>query len=203
MAFDKNTICNMALAHVAVGVRILDVDTEPGVEAQNCRLFYEPCIKILLEMQEWDFAKRQVQLQSLGSPPDEWQYRYAYPNNCALALRIINPYAPRNPTREQKIPFEIVNRTDSYGKAILCDQEEAILEFNELLTDSTLFSATFSYGLSLFIASNLAMPLSVSDSIRERVRREYLGWMAEAGSLSLRQSQEDVEPDSEYIAVRG
>lgn len=202
MAFDKNTICNMALAHVAVGVRLLDVDTEPGVEAQNCRLFYEPSIKILLEMQVWDFAKRQVQLQDLGTPPDEWQYRYAYPNNCALALRIINPYA-RNPNREQRIPYQIVNRTDSYGKAILTDQEDAILEFNESITDPTLFSATFAYGLSLFIASNIAMPLSVSDGIRDRVRRDYLGWMAEASSLSLRQSQEDKEPESEYLAVRG
>lgn len=202
MAFDKNTICNMALAHVGVGVRLLDVDTEAGVEAQNCRLFYEPCIKILLEMQPWDFAERQVQLQDLGTPPDGWLYRYAYPNNVAFAHGIVNA-STRNPTADQKIPYKIVNRTDSYGKAILTDQSEAILKFNELITDSTLFSATFSYGLSLFIANNLTMPLSVSSSIKETVRRDYLGWIAEAASLSLRQSQEEKEPESSYYSVRG
>lgn len=201
MPIDKNLICNMALGHCAIAGTIQDVDSDATPEAVQCRTFYEPSRGILLESQEFSFAKRRFTLQSLGTPPDEWTYRYMYPNDCRLALRIVNPYT-RTPRNDEKIPFEIKDYADGYGRVIVTDQEDAKLDYNHDVTDATLFSYTFAYALSQFIALNICTPLKVDARIKDQIRRDYGIWMGEAASLTLREDQPDVEPDSELYAVR-
>lgn len=202
MPTSKTQICNMALGHIGVAGRIQNVDSENSAEAAACRLYFDQCRDVLLEMQEWSFANRQVALQDLGTPRDGWSFRYKYPNFCALALRIVNPYV-RTPAKDQKIPFKVVDLNDAYGKAILTDQEDAILEYNHKVEDVGLFTPTFVQALSLLIASHIAMPLRVDASILRAVQQQFGVWATEAGNQTLRESQEDSERPSEFESIRG
>lgn len=191
----------MALAHCGISAYITDVETDNTPEAISCRLFYTHCIETLIEMQEWQFCWKQEALSSLGSPPDGWAYRYAYPSDCKLALRIVNS-STRNPGRGETIPFKIVNRTDSFGKAILTDYEDAVLEYNQLVTDENLFSSAFVTGLSFMLAVMISTPLRVSASVKTEVRRDYASWLSEAMTKDFREATEDDIPDSEFVTIR-
>lgn len=201
MPQDKTSICNMALGHVGVGARIQDVENENTPEANNCRLFYGHCLDLLLEMRPWAFCERQIDLQDIGSPPDEWGYRYMYPNNCKLAVAIVNP-AARNPGTEGKIKFKVVSGSPDYGKAILTDQENAILKYNHYITDPALFDATFIQAFTVFLASFIAMPLRVDPKITQYVNQQASVWIGEAANKTLSESEPDVQPVSEFQSVR-
>ncbi len=202
MPTSKTQICNMALGHVGVAATIQDIDTENSVEAENCRLFFDHCREVILETKPWGFAKREVTLASLGSPPTGWLYRYKYPNFVKRANRIINP-ASRTPGRGNKIPFKVVDGDDQYGKAILTDQENAVLEYNYNVTDVNLFSATFVQALSLFLATSIAMPLRVNAEIQTVTQQLFTTWNSEASSLDLEEEEPDQEAASEFETFRG
>lgn len=202
MPTDKNLICNMALGHCGVAPTIQDVDNDTTPEALYCRTFYETCRGSLLEMQEWNFAKRRATLNVLSGPPNDWAYRYKIPNTCKLPLNIVNPNT-RNPRRDERIPFDIKDYDDGYGKVIVTDQADAQLDYNFDVTDESLFSDTFAFAFSQLLAVNISTPLRVSGDLKREIRQDFLVWLSEAGSLSLRSDQPEEEPISEYQAVRG
>lgn len=204
--YDKTQISNMMLAHCGITGQIDDVDNEDTNEAINCRLFFDHVRGILLETREWPFALRRDPLALQGAPTvgadtTEWAYRYKYPTNCKLALRILNP-AVRTPATGQKIPFKIVDLRDGYGKAILTDQADAVLEYNHDEDDVSKFSSSFVSALALGGASHIVMPLRVDPNISNQVRSQFSNWLAEASNLVSREQQEDNEPDSEFQSVR-
>lgn len=199
----KDEICNMALATIGVTSRIVGVDTEKTNEAIQCRLWFDHLRKLLLETKHWpDFAGKTVALQDLGTDSDHWAYRYKYPSDCVYAIRIVNPSC-RTPTQNQKIPYKVMRTDDVYGKAIYCDLESAQLEYNLDITDSTMFSASFTQAFIMALAAHIAMPLRVSAEIASNAQNQFKGWLAEAVQFSNRESQEDKEQESELITVRG
>jgi hypothetical protein len=198
----KDEICNMACASIGINSRIVGVDTEKSNEAIQCRLWFDHIRKLLLEVKYWpDFAGKSVILQDLGTPPTNWLFRYKYPADCRYAIRIVNP-GTRTPRADQKIPFKVLRTDDSYGKAILCDEADAELEYNTDVTDPTLFSATFTQAFIMALAAHIAMPLRVSPDIMGNAQKQFTGWLAEAAQFSNREQQDDREPDSELISVR-
>lgn len=205
MPYSKTQVCNMALAHVGVAATISDVDTETSTEAENCRLFYDHCRDVLLQAKPWGFATEQVTLSKLtGTPPSGWAYWYMYPNFCVRANFIVNP-ATRIPTREQKIPFKVVRvpTASGYGKAILTDQDGAILEFNRGITDENVFSPTFVQALSLFLATHISQPLRVNANITKLTQELFSVWNSEAAALDMAEAQDDAEQQSQFVNARG
>lgn len=199
----KDEICNMALATIGVNSRIVGVDTEKSNEAIQCRLWFNHLRKLLLEVKHWpDFAGKVVDLVDLGTDSNHWAYRYKYPADCVYAIRIVNP-SVRTPARDQKIPFKVARTDDSYGKAIYCDMQDAQLEYNLDITDPTLFTATFTQAFAMALAAHVAMPLRVSPDIVSNAQKQFQGWLAEAATFSIREGQEDPEPESQFVSVRG
>jgi hypothetical protein len=201
MPVSKTKICNMALGHIGVNSSIGNVETENTPEAAVCRLYYDQALDLLLESRIWSWCKRQVALAVLTDPPDDWGYRYKYPNFCRLAGRIVNPY-DRTPIENRKIPFEIRDQDDGVGKVILTDQPDAILEYNHDLNDTNLFTATFVEALSQTLASKIAMSLRVDMQIVSSIKKEALYWVEEASELNFSEAQEDPQPVSEFQTVR-
>lgn len=202
MPYSKTIISNMALAHCGVNARIQDVDNEKSNEANQCRLFFDHIVELVLEACEWPFATVFIPLQSLGDPPDGWAYRYKKPANCKLAIKIVNP-ATRTEATGQKIPFVIVDDEDGYGECILCDLEAAVLKCNRLILDPGRFTSSFAQAVAMGLASHIAMPLRVDGGIVKNVQNQFNGWLAEAVNFKQREQQEDVEPDSELVGARG
>lgn len=198
---NKTEICNMALAHIGTSEQLTNVDSDNSKAARHCRQFYDHCVRIILSSQPWPFATKIDTLVDLGDPPTNWLYRYKYPNDCALAVRIINP-AARTESKSQKVPFRIINLYDATGLAILCDEEDAELEYNQKITNAALFPADFVEALSLCIAAHIAMPMRVSPDIASYVNGQFGIWLGEAQIRAKREEQEDIEPDSEFVLAR-
>jgi hypothetical protein len=191
----------MALAHVGVTGRIEDVDNENSPEAVNCRIFFDHVVALVLEACEWPFAMIQDNLANIGDPPDSWLFRYKYPANARIINRIINP-AVRTPGEDQQVPFIIRKQTDGYGKVILCDLENAVVEYNDDITDTGLFSSSFAQAVALGVAAHIAAPLRVDPRIQQSATTNFNTWLAEAITVKQREQQNDPEPDSQMFAVR-
>lgn len=204
MTYSKNIISNMALAACGVNESIDDVDNENTNAAIQCRLFYDHIIALLHGVCEWDFALTEEQLVPVdyAQTNNLWRFTYKYPTDCKLALRIQNP-AVRTPGQDQQIPFKVRNLTGGYGKVIMTDMENAVLEYNTLITDPALFNPQFAQAASLGIGAHIAAPLRVDPSLMKLVQGNFSGWLAEAVNTKQREQTDDSEPDSEFITTRG
>lgn len=200
--YSKSLISNMALGHCGVTGRIEDVDNENSPEAINCRLFYDHIVALILETCWWPFATVEDNLVDVGSPPDEWGYRYKKPVNCRLIQYIKNPVV-RTPGEDQSIPFVIRDLRDGYGECILTDMQDAVIVYNDDVTDPGRFAASFAQAVSLGVAAHIAMPIRVDVNIVNRVQQQFTGWLAEAINKKQREQKEDTEPQSQFYTARG
>lgn len=198
----KTVICNMALGHCGITSRMQDVETENSNEAIQCRLFFDQVVGILLESVEWNFAKVFLDLQDIGSPPSGWSYRYMYPNTIRRINFIVNP-AMRTPTsKEDKIPFDIIKITDTFGKAIVSDEYQAVACCNENITETELFDFTFTQAVALGLASMISTPLRVKSDLSDALQKAWSTWLGEAILISQAQTQPDPERDSQFVSGR-
>lgn len=202
MPYSKTIACNMGLSIVGVVARIQDVDNEISNEAAICRLWFDHLVELLHETCPWPFATRQIPLADVGSPPDDYAYRYKYPVDCKLAIKIVNP-ASRTPGTDQGIPFVIRDLQDGYGKCILTDQADAVLEYNTLVTDPAKWNSSFMQALSMGIGAHVGMPLRVDANIVKYAQGQFTNWLAEAINFKQREQKDDPEPRSEFHTVRG
>ena len=209
MPYDKTIISNMTLGHLSIGLTIGDFETENSAEADACRLWFDHCTEVLFEMTDWPFATRRVELQELDMDDypeweDHWNKIYQYPNFCKRVNRIINPVYRTEPKDEDKIKFRIIDLTTG-GKAILCDQEDAIAEYNHLEDLDEIvsrFSASYAHAHSLMMATLAAGRLKVSAQIKADVRAEWSLWLAENINQTQDENKPDVEPASSFEQAR-
>lgn len=201
--YTKTIISNMALSHCCHGTQIGAVETDLTNPAKYCRLWFDHVTQLLLESRMWPAFTRQVDLQDLGSAPNGWDYRYKYPTNCAYAGRIVNPQDPNGSLGKPKIPFEVKDLDDGYGKCILTNEPNAVLEMNIIADDPNKFDSTFAEAHSLMLAAHVSGPLRVDANIKAEINRQLTGWMSEAAVKAMRERQDDREPDSEFVSIRG
>lgn len=204
MTYSKELLCSMAAAHCGVNEIIDDVDNDNTNLAIQCRLFFDHIVQLLHGICEWDFAMVEAPLVPVDYTQTNnlWAYAYKYPTDCVLALRIQNP-AVRTPGEDQQVPFKVKNLAGGYGKVILTDMEDAILEYNTLVTNPDLWNAQFAQAVSLGVANHICMPLRVDPAIVKLVQSNFAGWLAEAVNTKQREQTDDSDPDSEFITTRG
>tara|TARA_R110001599_G_scaffold171353_1_gene362436 strand:+ start:447327 stop:447929 length:603 start_codon:yes stop_codon:yes gene_type:complete len=199
MASSEVAISNMALARIGVTTFISSL-SERSQEANVCSLFYEPCRDFVLsDDYDWNFASKRTQLSNLGSPPTNWQYRYALPSDCLKARNIVIAGMP-TPRSDQRIPFEV--SVENEAKVLYTDQPLAELLYTRRVTDPNLFSPSFIMAFAWYLGSEIAFPLSVSQSIATKAFQMYAQVIARAGASSMNESQKRVEPESEFISGR-
>jgi hypothetical protein len=201
MSFTKQEICNMTVAHCGIGTDISDIEEDDTNEAIQCRKFYDRCVELLLEMLPWPFAEKRFTPTNLGSPPDDWSYRYLYPNDCKRINKIVNLSKRTDDTVSDKLPYKII-KYGTTGRAILTDVEDMEFDGNEWVTDESLFSATFAMALSQFIATFAAVPLRAKKEVVDDVRKQWAMWLSEAQVQAKAEQQSDTPRDSEFVYAR-
>lgn len=205
MATSKAQVFNMALGNVGITGRVEDADNESSAEAIACRVYYDQCFGQVLEARAWPFCTKKLKLTVLALDDvldTEWAYRYQYPVDCALAQKIMNP-TYRTEGQDQKIPFEVMDQADGYGKVIYTDQVDAILKFNQKITDLNKLSFSAIQALAILLAANIATPLRVDAKIIAGAQKQANGWLAEAANFAMRERQDDPQPQSEFVTGRG
>ena len=192
-------ICNIALSRIGQNQGIDSLD-ESSVAASLCSLHYPVCVQQVLADGDWPFAEARVVLASSGTPPTNWEYIYAYPNDCLKARRIAVPGMEVVPL-QQRIPFKVINTGAS--KAIVANWPEAELVYTADVTDTSLFPALFVSALAWRLAAELAMGLQARPENYKAALNNYRAEISNAQAVAYEESEEGEMPDSEFIRARG
>ncbi|WP_219096559.1 hypothetical protein [Pseudomonas sp. UMAB-40] len=192
-------ICNVALSRVAYTQPIVSF-TEKSKAAELCSVFYRTLRELVLTEFPWPFAESIVTLADIGSPAPGWAYRYRYPADCLKVREIILP-GQRGPlTADQQIPYKI--GYDAGGRVIHTNQPEAGVRFTFRVEDATFFDALFADAFAWRIAMDLALPLSSKPELQQYADQQYQRAMTKAEASAFEESQDDPEPESEFVLVR-
>jgi len=174
-------ICNLALAHLGDDATVASIDPPEGsAQAEHCARFYPTARDMLLQMHPWSFASRRVSLAQVTMPYTMWKYAYACPGDMMTSVAVLPPEAENDysvrayPTDRYGwgwtnppitaagvyVPQEYQIETDTLGnKVIYTNQENALLRYQALVSDSTKFDPLFTIALSWQLASFLAGPV--------------------------------------------
>lgn len=208
MAYTETSLADIALGNIGVGASIGDLRTENSAEAIAMRRYFNHCRDVLYRMRAWSFATRLIQLQDLGVTgtlyDGIWGHRYQYPNVAMRINKIVNP-AQRSPATEaDKIKFEIASRDNvAGGKVILCDQKDAIAEYNYLLEDVGLWDAEFAENFCLYLGLRASGSLKANAAMVRETREQWQAFLQNCMSTIDSESQPDGERASQFQTVRG
>lgn len=195
-------LCNLALAHLGDEATVANIDPPEGsAQAEHCQRFYPIARNSLLEMHDWAFATKRTTLAMFSDEGAQWTYSYAAPSDCVRELAVIDPNATDDNDPQ---PFTI-ETDDSGNRLILTDQEDAMLRYTALVTDTTKFSALFIEALSHLLASKLAGPVIKGSEGRAEARNQlqlFSALMSRAKVLDANRSMTRVDHVPSSIEAR-
>jgi hypothetical protein len=176
MASDVD-ICNLALAHLGDVANVSSISPpDSSAQAGHCARFYPIARDALLELHPWGFATKRVSLALSTTTVSGWDYVYIGPSGVVNYLAIIDPNAgddwsasislsnivPGAVNSAQGVyepqPFRI-GTNDAGDDLIYTNQQDAVLIYSAIVTDTTKFSPLFVETLSYLLASKLAGPV--------------------------------------------
>lgn len=205
MASSEAAICNLALLRIGVTATI-DALTDDTSEARACNLLYAHNRERLLCEAPWRFATRRAELSALADVTrNGWEYAYSLPEDCLLAREVWSGL--RTAPLLGRVPF-VVEGDASTGRILLCDlesteDEPVELLYTALVQPTVWYPAHFVEILAWSMAADLAMALSVKESLAARARQMYEASLSRAIALEMNHADPDPQLDSELITVRG
>jgi hypothetical protein len=204
----KVEISNMALGRIGVTSQIANIDTEKSNEAKACRTFFDAAAAFVLRDFDWNFARRYAPLALIaGDLPvhmqSVWTYRYALPADCLAVRKLVVP-TTRLPRKSERIPYEIMNDYINGNDQLVLytDQIGAVARYTKSISNPALFDPMFVSGLSWYLGSEIAPPLSVKEDIAKAAREGYMAVISRAWSVQLNEEEEGDEPESDTITYR-
>lgn len=179
-------ICNLALGHLGDTATVSSIDPPEGsAQAEHCKRFYPIARDTLLEMHSWNFSTVRQNLALLTTSIPEWTYVYAAPSDALNVIAVLPPeasddYSARiqptdlyGYTTLSNLPFNwagtytpqpfAMEMLSDGTSVILTDQQNAVLRYTKLVTDTAQFSPLFVMTLSWHLASMLAGPIIKGD----------------------------------------
>lgn len=172
-------ICNLALAHLGDVATVSSIYPPDGsAQASHCARFYPIARDAMQEQHNWNFCTRRIALAyAPTNPSSSWEYAYAVPSAILNYLAVLDPDARDDYSVGVQMagvgpysapvvglgvytPQQFAVETDGAGnEIILTNQEDAVLRYTVLVTDTTQFPPLFTTALSHLLASMLAGPV--------------------------------------------
>ncbi len=215
MPQSQTAICNMALVKLGISQSIADID-ETSTRAELCRLFYDQCREEILQERPWPFAQRYVTLALVEADPNnDWSYSYRYPTGYLKLSRIVpdslvgsstlpsEAYNLSNLTfgrQGQSDPFEL--SSDDSGVLIFTNTANAIANGTYSVDDENQFNPLFVKALVYRLANELAIPLTKSDTLADKMDVAYQRVMSAAFANSQDEGQSNPPSDSSFETAR-
>lgn len=191
-------ICNIALGHLGDTAEVTSIDPPDGsAQAVHCRRFYPMARDALLEMHPWGFSTRRIQLALLSSGFPEWTYAYAQPADAINILEVLpsdatDDYSQPSTTATlagysvpgSYVPQPFSCEVDADGNSVIyTDQEDAVLRYTAVVTDTSKFSPLFVTALGYLLGSMLAGPIIKGEAgaaESKRLLQLAYAWLAKA-----------------------
>lgn len=206
MAKDVVGLFNMALSIVGTKSSVSST-TENSREAEVCTIWYETTRNAVFRAAYWPSTRAYTRLALLkertnlsadwtvDDPSPDWSFAYGIPADLI---------APRHLTTFGRFTMEWWRPdSQSHKKAIMTDQEEAILLYSFLQDDPAQWDDGLYMAIAYALAMNIAMPLTGKISRAERAERmgNAIIGNARADMANAEENLLDVVPD--WIAARG
>ena len=217
-------LCNIALSHLGDVATVASIDPPEGsAQAEHCARFYPMARDTLLEAHPWSFAMRRIVLAELTNPWPQWAHAYARPADCLKVLAVMPKDATADYQTVANLPFPAsqlspgalysndvpqpyaCETNDEGAQVIYSNQENAMLRYVALVTDTTRYSYGFNMALTWTLASMLAGPIIKGDVGRAEAQRcAQFGqqWLLKAMALDAQQQKIDLTQSVDWIAGR-
>lgn len=172
-------ICNLALGRLGDDATVSSIDPPEGsAQASHAARFYPIARDSMLEMHQWGFATRRVTLALLAeAPPSQWQYAYATPAAALNLLAVTASDAQDDYSTGQPMPYSrpdgcapagyglytpqdyVTESLEDGTGVIYTNQDDAVLRYTALVSDTSKFPPLFTDALAWLLASHLAGPI--------------------------------------------
>ena len=158
----KVELCNMALSHLR-SQGINDID-EVSVQAQVCRLHFDPSLDLMLRSHSFNFSRKVVGLALLSNVSVfNWVYAYQYPPDCLFVEKMIRNNAlysvSVNDLRSASILDSVDHEVMMAGtvKVILANEPQLRIKYRSRVTNYELFDPIFVQAFTRLLAANIAV----------------------------------------------
>lgn len=193
-------ICNLALIRIGIGQQISDIDTEESQEAKTCRALYVHVRDSVLEDFAWPFATKYFTLSVVEENPNgDWLYSYRTPTDCLRARRIVSGLGL---PVDAGAPIAFALGMDDNGSLIYSNQDNAVLQYTFRAEEEAFFPPSFDSAFAWMLASEIAMPLAVRESLMENARQKYIASVSVSRANQLNQQDLGDLPEADYIRAR-
>ena len=190
MADSKVSICNQAL--LLLGSDIIANLDESNKRATHCSTLYDPARRAVLRRHNWGFARARRDLAQLSEAPAfGFEYYYQLPSDL-LRLRSIyqddgHPYQERYAVEGHKIAINISPCRVIYTRDVTNPRE---------------FDALFDKTLAAWLAWELSLPITGSNTKREMMAQALQYYLDMAESVDAVEGSEHREATPDYMQAR-
>lgn len=180
-----------------VGATEIVSPTEGTVSAKLANRIYDTHRLKLLRRHTWNFATKRIKLaQSATKPVYEYEFQYPVPSDF---LRIVSVSNNENGSGHQRYKLE----TDAVaGKSILTFSTELFLRYIADIQDPQQYDSSFSYALSLSMATVFAIKLANSNTLYRDVLDELKSETRSSRSIDSQEDFPDGFPDGSWSDSR-
>lgn len=191
----ETTIINTALRRLGDGPITSRTDGSPAANVAND--LFDDLRDALLRAHPWNFATTRVQLsQSSTTPVYGYDYQFALPTDWLRTLA-----AHDNDAGFGTLSYKMENDKID-GAVIVTNATEVWLRYVRQITDANAMIADFRELLSYRLATDMALPLANSGTLRERLEAGFVAALRRARSVDGAEDTPDEIPISSWLAVR-
>ncbi len=183
----QTEICNLALGWIGANrITSLDVE-EDSVEWLLCSENFDGLRDAVLEEREWTFAVTRIVINPSGDEPEFGAERlFPKPSDSVRILTVhdnavVRPQPTTQPTAVSRGVHDIPQLTgwQVEGDFILGNADKIYVRYNRRVTETGKFSSAFVQCLAQRIAAELALPITESKTLWDRM------WNAYAAKVSI------------------
>lgn len=159
----KTDIANMALHRVGAQ-RIMDLNDADSKSARVLRDFFEPAIREVGRLAEWQCLKDRVTLAQLATAPAfGWDYAYQLPVTFLRLVKLNGVDYRGQPGDDHEIE----------GRTLLTDQATADIEFIAYKEETADYDPLFVKAIVAKLAAEIAVPLRQDEALAARLMGEF------------------------------
>ena len=178
-------VCNRSLSKIGDELIIMSLDDNTK-SARYCKALYDDTRDFVLRSYPWRFALKRYVLAPLKEKPlFGYEYRFSLPSDCLRVWKM---------AENERYQVE--------GQCLLADTDVCRFIGITRIEDAGLFDPMFVEALSLKLASELAVPLTASVTLKESLNKEYQQFVQQAKTASAMEGIQDVFVPEGWVEAR-
>lgn len=159
----KTDIANMALHRIGAQ-RIMDLNDQDSKSARVLRDFFEPAIREVGRLAEWQCLKDRATLGQLATAPAfGWDYAYQLPPTFLRLVKLNGVDYRGQPGDDHEIE----------GRTLLTDQATADIEFIAYKDETADYDPLFVKAIVAKLAAEIAVPIRQDEVLAARMMEEF------------------------------